>query len=216
MELFRRFMQDESSGGNTEKARKAAQAAALGAGLVMGDATPAHAGPIEHTISEFERTEAPFSSHDINQLALNLYREAANQPEKGQLAIAQVTIASALSPKAEFSPDGTIEGAIWKKNRFSWTRSSAKEAPLPNTTEFRNFVDTLAFALSGKTKREALSYLADSTGLPEDTLFYKRTDWDENNPSETRMSAATKEMFRSLTKVGTIGDHSFYADRRAR
>lgn len=213
MELFRRFLKDESSGGDPEKAKHAAQAAALGAGLVMGSAAPAHAGPIEDAISDFERTDAPFSSHDISELARNLYYEAADQSAQGQLAVAQVTIASALSRKKAFSDDGTIEGSVWRKNRFSWTRVIDKNEELPHDAAFRNLIDTLTFALAGKTKREALAYLASSTGLPEDTLFYKRRDWDENDPRETRLSTHAKALFQALTKVGEIGDHSFYADR---
>lgn len=220
MELFRRFLGDESSGGDPEKAKKAARAGALGAALGVGalssSASPADGAPrnIETAIADFERTDARFSAQDIAQIALNTFAEAADQPESGQFAVAQVTIASALSNRPDLSPDGTITGAVWRKNRFSWTRDRRADEPLPASPAFKNLCTTLGFALEGKTKAEALEALSRITGLPADTLFYKRADWNENDAHETRMSAATKEMFRSLTKVGEIGDHAFYADRR--
>ncbi len=219
MELFRRFMRDDSSGGDPEKAKKAARAAALGAALGAGAlSAPADAAPrtIEAALADFERTDARLTARDIAEIARNVDAEAGNQPQDGRFAVAQVTIASALSPRRDLSPDGTIAGSVWKRNRFSWTIGRTGDEPLPDSASFKDTLAALGFILGGKTKAEALDALSRITGLPADTLFYKRADWDENDPGDTRLSPQTKEMFRSLTKVGEIGDHAFYADRRAR
>ena len=220
MESLRKFLEDESSKNNLPlpQLTKAARSGALAAGVIlgaMGGAAPAEAQPatVSAALSEFERTEAPFSNHDIQHLALNLYREAGNQSLMGQLAVAQVTVARALSGKKEFG-DSSMEGTIWKKNQFSWTLKHTADEGLPTDAAFKDLVATLDFYLGEKTKQEALAALMKVTDLPADTLYYKRADWNERDLNEKRMSENTKAMFCALSPVGTRGAHTFYADRR--
>lgn len=79
---------------------------------------------------------------------------------------------------------------------------------------FKNLLDTIAFYLGGKTKSEIIATLAHITKLPSDAMYYKRTDWNEHDAGDMRMSENTKAMFCALTPVATIGAHTFYADRR--
>ena len=218
MEGFKNFFEDESSGGDPFRVKKAARVGVLATGVALsaaGGATPVEAQPtsMNAAISEFERAEAPFSTHDIQHLALNLYREAGNQSTLGQLAVAQVTVARALSGKKEFG-DGSIEGTVWKKNQFSWTLKHKVDEALPDDVAFKNLITRLEFYLGEKTKSQIISGLMLVTELPADTLYYKRTDWNEHDPDEKRMSENTKAMFCALTPVATIGAHTFYADRR--
>lgn len=223
-EVVKTFLSDENQllpeerpGIDPTSLKRTAQGAALAAGVSLGLTTEADAQQkkvptIERVLGEYERTDAPFSTHDIDELTINLIREASTQPNEGQLAVVQITIARALSGRKEFG-DGTILGTVRKKNQFSWTlKSDLREIRPEEQNAAKNHSATLAFLLSGLNKKAAVQKLSEITGLPENCYFYKRTDWDENDPNETRMSEDTKEMFRSFKKVKEIGDHSFYVE----
>lgn len=186
------------------------RAAMLSGAIITAASAPSKAAPpssVEQVLKEYERTGASLNTFDIEELALNVLHEAAGEPLEGQLAVAQVTIARALSGRREFG-DGTISGTIRKKNQFSWTRDPLKaygfrkdERALQN---IRQYLNTL---LKGTTKELALQKLSALTGIAENCYFYKRTDWDES-----KMSEATARLFARLHVHKTIGNHTFYLE----
>lgn len=193
--------------------------AAMGVALFGGGglATNAHAGQkktIESVLTRFENVESVFTSRDAQALARNVYREAGGEPFKGQLAVAQVTIARALDPREQFG-DGSIHGTVYKKNQFSWTRKIvvADEIKMENSDQFKNLVTFFEFVLVGKSKVDVMKHLSTITKLPLSTLYYKRTDWNRSTMEKNHMSEATVSMFEDLIETGIIGNHTFYRER---
>lgn len=193
---------------------KVARVGLAGAALTMtpfhheataGAVRPLHS--VEQALATYEKTGATLNTHDIEELALNVLHEAAGEPYEGQLAVAQVTIARALSGRKEFG-DGTISGTVRKKNQFSWTREPLKEVGLQKDTHTLSRLEkTLQLLLRGTTKEMALSKLSALTDIPRQCYFYKRTDWDES-----KMSKKTAAFFATLTPIKTIGNHTFYVE----
>ncbi|GEM_PF-3448673 len=212
--LVETFFADESSSGkppSVEDLRKGAHIA-LAAGT-LGVALPGSAEGKDVRISfPLERQDtqtATLAEKDIAVLAKNILHEARGESQRGQLAVAQVTLARLLSGKFGKS----VHDVVFAKNQFSWT---AKENPLSKkeAETLEDIHTTLAFYLEGKPIKDAVQQLARDTGLPEHALFYKRADWDEYDPNEKRMSEGTKHMFRSLVRLMKIDAHMFYAEPR--
>lgn len=55
--------------------------------------------------------------NDTDLLALNVYREAAGEPDEGRAAVARV-VKNRMA--AKFFSDGTIRGTVLRKDQFSW------------------------------------------------------------------------------------------------
>src|SRR5579859_77810 len=81
--------------------------AVLGALAAMVAGSPAVAAPKDDHIS----------GSDLLCLALNVYREARNQPIEGQLAVAHVTL-----NRYETSDLPTICDVVFKTGNFAWTK----------------------------------------------------------------------------------------------
>lgn len=221
--LLTRFLKDENEKTDFDevsidfaKYAKAVGSMALATGMVIGTPTSLEARPvktIEKIMDRFEKVNAPLTEEDITVLAHNVYREAGGEPVLGQLAVLQVTIARALDSREEFG-DGSIHGTVYKKNQFSWTRTidPGADKKMEESSAFKSLKAFIGFALTNRNKSEVVATLATLTGVPATSLFYKRTDWDEHNPEEKRMSEATKQMFLSFTAVKTIGNHTFYGE----
>lgn len=219
--LLQRFLDDENEKNdfsevaiNFARYAKAVGSAGLAASMVLGTPEVAEARPqktIEKVIERFENVNAPLTEQDIDVLAKNVYREAGGESARGQLAVLQVTIARALDPREEFG-DGSIHGTVYKKNQFSWTRDIDPEAEkkMEASSAFKSLRAFIAFALTNRNKTEVVQTLSSLTKVRADSLFYKRTDWDENDPNEKRMGDTTKNMFKSFVVDETIDHHTFY------
>jgi hypothetical protein len=169
-------------------------------------ATEAHTKPhIEHQINA-----ESFSKHDFELVAKNVYYEAGGEPSpEAQLAVAQITFASLLSKRW----GATIHATIYAKNRFSWTPHEKNRKPSPQDAQnIAKLADVFALHFKGKSAAEIVRELSAITGLPPETLYYKRADWDEGDPNETRMTEGTKKVFQSLVWVKNIDKHAFYID----
>lgn len=215
--LFTEFLADESSRGRPvsfKGAVRTAQALLAGYALHAG-ASQAEAAPMRLTVNAPMERQAPremYAPEDIALLAENVYHEAKGETAHGQLGVVQVTLARLSDGRF----GKTLREVILAKNQFSWTReASASVSPADAKA-----VDELRVILwsftRGKPPKRAVEELSKITGIPARALFYKRTDWDETKPSETRMSAKTKDMFKKLEQVGTVDKHTFYAERPAR
>lgn len=138
---------------------------------------PAMAGPKEDHIS----------GSDLLCLALNVYREARNQPIKGQLAVAYVTL-----NRFELGDLPTICDVVFKAGNFAWTRDSklAKERPH----------DEQAWMTAQVVARKALAD-PDADPVKGSTYFHTVSsdpDWAADS---------------ALVRVARIGDHVFYRPR---
>lgn len=223
-ELLKRFLGDENEKTTFDevsidfaKYAKVVGSVGMVGGLLLTAPTPAEARPqksIEKIMDRFEKVNAPLTEVDIDILTRNVYREAGGEPALGQLAVLQVTLARALDTREEFG-DGSIQGTVYKKNQFSWTRTidEKADADMEASSAFKNLKAFIAFALTNRNKTEVVSVLSGLTGIRPDSLFYKRTDWDEHNPDEKRMSEATKKMFQSFSVEKSIGNHTFYNEK---
>jgi spore germination cell wall hydrolase CwlJ-like protein len=149
--------------------------------------------------------------HDIACLARNAYNEAGNQTEEGKLATVLVVLARTQDKRFP----NTVCGAIYQKNQFSWTREP-ELMNKQNPKAIEKIMHRLDEMLAGQKIEEAISWLSFILGLPEETLYYKRKDWDHDNPQGkyyNKMSEPARKMWRSLRTVKTIGDHTFYVDQ---
>lgn len=206
---------------------RAAKAAALGAGVLISTVQGSHAADAVPTAEQIERTDGQLaleslvgdimnaetpeiaetvSGTELACLEKNIYNEARGEIDEGQLAVAFVTIARALSGKFP----STICGVVYQNRQFSWTfdRKILEPRPIDGARALQIRV-LLSQLVAGQRLTDAATLLGMMLGLPDDTLYYKRTDWDE-----TKMSKRTAAMFAKLTPVKTIGNHTFYADRR--
>lgn len=154
-------------------------------------------------------TSSALSENEIDFLTQNVYHEARGEPLEGQLAVAQVTLARLASGKFDRG-NGLIDGVVFAPGQFSWTNDPKVLMSKMDNGRLANIRAVISLFTGGKPVREAVSALSEQTKLPQSTYFYKRTDWNENNLNETRMSPKTKELFRRLTPVGVIGNHTYY------
>ena len=137
--------------------------------------TPAMAGPkVDH-----------ISGSDLLCLAMNVYREARNQPIEGQLAVAHVTL-------NRYAVDDlpTICDVVFKAGYFAWTRDPKLVAAWPR--------DESAWDTAQRVAREAL---ADPSDDPVKGSTYFHT------------VSTDPDWAAGLVRVGRIGDHVFYRER---
>lgn len=159
--------------------------------------------------------EGRITDVDISCLVTNIYHEARGEADAGQLAVALVTLARAQDKRFANS----VCGVIYQKNQYSWTREvELMEADrTKSATAYRELLRSkLEFFIAGKQYDDAIGLLMHMLGFTERPLYYKRTDWNENNPNETRMSVKSKQMWRNLRKLTIVGVHTFYTDRPAK
>src|SRR5215472_14263269 len=134
-------------------------------------------------------TAAPKEEHisgsDLLCLALNVYREARNQPIEGQLAVAHVTL-----NRYETSDLPTICDVVFKTGYFAWTRDPKVVQEWPR--------DEAAWEMAQRVAHQAL---ADPKADPVKGSTYFHTVSTEPDWAPT------------LVRVGRIGDHVFYRSR---
>lgn len=152
-------------------------------------------------------SEQGFSKKDFESLAKNVFFEASLEGPAGQLAVAQVTFARLASRRW----GNTMHEVIYAKHQFSWT---AHEQKLTGATlaGVEGLATVFSSRFKGKTAEQIVSQLSEITGLPPETLFYKRADWREDDVNENRMTERTKQVFQSLIWLKNIGDHAFYME----
>ncbi len=148
------------------------------------------------------------SDDDISCLIKNIYHEARGEPDRGQLAVALVTLAR--SQDSRFA--NSVCGVVYQKNQYSWTREVQLMEKEPPETYRKNMRALLDMLITGKKYADAIGLLAHMLELPTGTLYYKRTDWSHVGTTDTRMSEKSKKMWRALRPVGEIGNHTFYTD----
>ena len=210
--LWKKFLKDESSSGQGPPladisgiVRAGAMAAALYAN------SPAEAAPLRVHVGasvEQQKTQETFSEGDALLLATNAFHEAKGEIAEGQLATAQVVLARMASGKF----GSTVRLVIYSPNQFSWTKEMQKPLTPEVQTRIEEWGRQLYTFLKGKTAAQAVKELSAITGVPQNALYYKRTDWNEHDPKEKRMSIETKAMFLELIKVAVVGLHTFYAE----
>ena len=71
-------------------------------------------------------TQRPDSLAELHCLALNVYHEARGEDMAGRLAVAEVTLNRARSPRFP----STICEVVWQRGQFSWTRDGRNDWPL--------------------------------------------------------------------------------------
>lgn len=154
-----------------------------------------------------QSAEQGFSKKDLELVAKNVFFEASLEGPMGQLAVAQVTFARLVSGRW----GDTLRAVIYAKYQFSWTANEKKleGAALKGVQQL---TDVFASRFKGLSAEQIVRELSAITGLPPETQYYKRTDWDENDPNEIRMTERTKQVFQSLVWLTAIGNHSFYMD----
>lgn len=141
---------------------------------------------IEHpTAKEIEKA--------LSCLALNIYREAANEPFEGKVAVAQVTLNRSNSGK--FPSD--VCAVVYQKNiimeklvcQFSWYCDSAARARPINNSLYQE-----SMAVAKKVLLEGFKL-----DILENALYYHAVYVKPNWPYE---------------RVAKIGNHIFYNERK--
>lgn len=223
---------------NAERASKAAGPAVLAATVAVSAPSAAHAQDknyrFEEQLPEKQRTErlaldalmADIARHespdeaqqdvlskaDIACLARNAFNEARGEGFEGQLGTILVTLARVKSRRFANS----VCGVVYQPYQFSWTHDERiLLAQAQNERRIDPIFAKLDTLLGGQHIDEAIALLASLLKLPPETLYYKRTDWDENNEADALKKGMSKRaiaMWRSLRAVGVIGSHTFYTD----
>lgn len=179
---------------------------AAGALVAAQTALPAdsHAGPRTET----RETQQSLSERDIALLAQNAYHEARGEGAVGQLAVTQVTLARLASGKFGKS----VAEVIFSPYQYSWTHDPRILLSKMQEDTYENIAALTAVTVGGKSPAAAVQALSRITGLNPKTYYYKRSDWNEHDANEKRMSDKSKKMFQKLRAVGDIGRHRFYTD----
>lgn len=177
------------------------------AAMTLYAAVPDGAAAAERHSHVEQRAERGFSKKDFELVAKNVFFEASLEGPMGQLAVAQVTFARLVSGRW----GTTLQAVIYANRQFSWTANEKKleGAALKGVQQL---ADVFASRFKGKSAGQIVAQLSAITGLPPETLFYKRADWNEHDPNEKRMTERTKEVFKSLIWLKNIGEHAFYMD----
>lgn len=210
--LWKKFLKDESSSGQGPPLADISNIVKAGVmATTMYANSPAEAAPLRVHVGssvEQQKTEETFSEGDARLLATNAFHEAKGESAEGQLATAQVVLARMASGKF----GSTVRLVIYSPNQFSWTKEIQKPLAPEVQTRIEEWGGQLSTFLKGKTPAKAVKELSAITRVPQNALYYKRTDWNEHDPKEQRMSTETKAMFRALVKVAVVGQHTFYAE----
>ena len=209
---LRKFADDESGKEIPADAAADAMAKALRttlAGMTLYAAIPDGAVAAERRPPSRveQRAEQEFSKKDFEVVAKNVFFEASIEGPVGQLAVAQVTFARLASLRW----GNTLQSVVYANRQFSWT-AHEKKLEGAGLRGVEQLADVFASRFKGKSAEHIVRELSAITGLPPETQYYKRKDWDENDPNEIRMTERTKKVFQSLVWLMDIGNHAFYMD----
>ncbi|MEK7156516.1 MAG: cell wall hydrolase [Patescibacteria group bacterium] len=210
--LFEDFLNDQT--GKEMPTDAAADVMVKGLRMALTGATLYAAVPADATAAEKrpnprieQSVEQGFSKHDFELVAKNVFFEAGIEGAMGQLAVAQVTFARLASGRW----GNTMHEVIYAKHQFTWTANEKKLEGVA-LRGVQQLTNVFASRFKGKSAAQIVAQLSAITGLPPETLFYKRADWNEHDPNETRMTERTKRVFQSLVWLKNVGEHAFYMD----
>jgi spore germination cell wall hydrolase CwlJ-like protein len=153
------------------------------------------------------------TSDDVVCLARNIFNEARGESFEGQLATLLVVLSRAKDSRF---PDTACE-VVYQPNQFSWTGDvkilMQQDTPTAKKAIKKIQKDIVNLIGKGTTIDEAINLLAWMLDLPPKIFFYKRHDWDEWNPDETRMSEKSKRQWQNRVLIKRIGNHGFYREK---
>lgn len=134
---------------------------------------------------------------DLECLMANIVYEAGTEPDRGKRFVAWVTVARTLS--APLSRN-TVCAVVFARRQFSWTREEGKSvAQGVRRASVRDREIAQEF-LAQKHDRARIETTAKEFGIPSDAIFYKRHDWNENDPKERRMSEENKWYWKTCLR----------------
>ncbi len=136
-------------------------------------------------LSNYTSYQVP-TREDVYWLAMNMYHEAGNQPEKGKAAVGIVTL-NRLSHPTLF--ETTIEKVVKEYKQFSWYHLKKNHKPL-NEEVWNECVRISVLLLTQRYNSETIQELS---GVTHFHATYVKPIWR-----------------KSMTKVSQIGDHIFY------
>lgn len=114
-------------------------------------------------------------------LAKNIYHEAATQSSVGKIAVAQVTLNRAKSPKFA----GDICSVVFARHQFSWASDRSKRWSHPNNSKWDESMNIARDVLEGKRVK----------GMEHALYFHE----DRIRPK-----------WKNRARLARIGDHIFY------
>lgn len=114
-------------------------------------------------------------------LAKNIYHEAATQSSVGKIAVAQVTLNRAKSPKFA----GDICSVVFARHQFSWASDRSKRWSRPNNSKWDESMNIARDVLEGKRVK----------GMEHALYFHE----DRIRPK-----------WKNRARLAHIGDHIFY------
>jgi hypothetical protein len=130
-------------------------------------------------------------------LAANIYFEARNQTEEGQIAVAQVTM-----NRAGYDVNKVCEVTL-KRKQFSWLNGKTKKGDEVILAAFKQPKDKKAWTRAKKVANKVLGYEYDD--IVGDATHYHTTKakpyWSDDN---------------KLQKIGAVGDHVFYRKNKTK
>lgn len=124
---------------------------------------------------------------NLQCLADNIYYEAADEPEEGRIAVAQVTLNRMHDPKRP----KTICGVVYEYKQFSWTLSPLDREKDPKIYDPKLYSEAMTIA------KKMLTHKLKSHIIGRDVLFY--------HANYVHPAWADEHEF-----VVTIGNHLFY------
>ena len=130
-------------------------------------------------------------------LVANIVYEAGTEPDRGKRFVAWVTLARTYSP-LKFRT--TICGVVFQRRQFSWTSEKGKTVASGVSRASERDVEIAREFIALKFDREKLQNAAREFGIPIDAFFYKRHDWNENDPNEKRMSERNKWYWKTCMR----------------
>lgn len=121
-------------------------------------------------------------------LALNMFFEARDQGVEGMLMVADVTMERVADARY---PD-TICEVVWQRKQFSWTHDGLSDDPDRYDTHY----DRMAWVTA---KSLAEDVIDDRSNLPG------------SGATHYHAKRVSPDWASSLTLIGSVGDHVFYA-----
>ncbi|MEA3274112.1 MAG: cell wall hydrolase [Pseudomonadota bacterium] len=163
--------------------------------LAVGD-DPKHSGAVAKAKSSDPGTISPQETakfeKNLECLALNIYHEARSEPEKGQLAVAAVTLNRVQSDAFPDSVCRVVKQGGQRRNRcqFSWWCDGKKDKP----------TDTDAWEKALQIGRRTLE--GDATDPTNGALYYHAT-------------YVKPKWSRTFKRTARVGSHLFYRPKQA-
>lgn len=130
-------------------------------------------------------------------LAANIYFEARNQTEEGQIAVAQVTM-----NRAGHDVNKVCEVTL-KRKQFSWLNGKTKKEEVVILAAFKQPKDKKAWTKAKRVANKVLGYAHEDV-VGDATHYHTKKvspKWGESG---------------ELKKIGAVGDHVFYRKNKTK